>query len=86
MAVLEVKIDAEVEEGRSNVTEKRAEIERLREDELCGLTERSLAVPAPGNACDTAEEAVEQANEALDTLEQNLGQAEDGASRITRGW
>jgi hypothetical protein len=83
VAVLEARIDAEVEEGRRNVTEKRADIERLREEELCGLAEKILAVPAPGNVCDTAEEALEQANEALDTLEQNLGQAEAGAAVLS---
>src|SRR5680860_394224 len=77
---LEGKVDAEIEEGRRNVTEKKAEIERLRDDELCSFVEKVIAVPAPGNVCKSAEMAVEKADEALDTLERNLGQAEDDAA------
>lgn len=79
---LESKIDAEIEVGRRNVTEKKAEIERLRDDqqELCGVVDKVIAVLLPGNACKSAEMAVEKADEALDTLERNLGQAQDDAA------
>lgn len=82
IASLEGKIDAEIEEGRRNVTEKKAEIERLREgqQEVCGFWEKVIAVPMPGNACTSAEVAVEKADEALDTLEESLGQAEEDAA------
>ena len=82
IASLESKIDAEIEEGRRNVTEKKAEIERLRDDqqELCSVVDKVIAVLLPGNACKSAEMAVEKADEALDTLERNLGQAEDDAA------
>ena len=76
----ERKIDAEIEEGRRKVAEKKAEIERLRDDELCSIVEKVIAVPAPGNVCESAEMAVEEAEQSLDTLERNLGQAEDDAA------
>jgi cell division protein FtsB len=71
---LEGKIDAEIEEGRRNVTEKKAEIERLRDDqqEICGFVRDLIDLVTPGNACKTAEIAVEKADEALDTLERSL--------------
>jgi len=77
IASLESKIDAEIEEGRRNVTEKKAEIERLRDDqqEFCGVVRKVIAWVFPGNACKSAEMAVEKANEALDTLERNLAKA-----------
>jgi hypothetical protein len=79
---LEGKIDAEIEEGRRNVTEKKAEIERLRDDqqEICGFVRDLIDLVTPGNACKTAEIAVEKADEALDTLERSLGQAEEDAA------
>jgi hypothetical protein len=82
IASLQGKIDAEIEGGRRNVTEKKAEIERLRDDqqELCGLVREVAAWVLPGNACKSAEMAVEKADEALDTLEGNLGQAEEDAA------
>ena len=82
IASLESKIDAEIEDGRRNVTEKKAEIERLRDDEqeLCSVVDKVIAVLLPGNACKSAEMAVGRADEALDTLERNLGKAEDDAA------
>jgi len=80
IASLEGKIDAEIEEGRRNVTEKKAEIERLRDDELCSFVEKVIAVPAPGDFCKSKEMAVEKANETLDALERSLGRAGDDAA------
>ena len=82
IASLEGKIDAEIEEGRRNVTEKKAEIERLRDDqqEVCGFVRDLIDLVTPGNACEAAEMAVEKADEALDTLEGSLGQAEEDAA------
>jgi hypothetical protein len=82
IASLESKIDAEIQVGRRNVTEKKAEIERLRDDqqELCGPVRQVIAWVLPGNACKSAEMAVEKADQALATLEQNLGQAQDDAA------
>lgn len=82
IASLEGKIDAEIEEGRRNVTEKKAEIERLRDDqqEFCGVVREVIAWVFPGNACKSAEMAVEKADEALDTLEGSLGQAGEDAA------
>lgn len=79
---LKAKIDAEIEEGRRNVTEKKARIERLRDrqQELCSVVDKVLAWVFRSNACKSAEIAVEKADEALDTLERNLGQAEDDAA------
>lgn len=82
IASLEGKIDAEIEEGRRNITEKKAEIESLRDDqqEICGFVRDLIDLVTPGSACKTAEIAVEKADEALDTLEGSLGQAEEDAA------
>ena len=79
IASRQVKIDAEIEKGRRNVTEKKAEIERLRDD-LCDVVREVIAWVLPGNACKSAEMAVEKADEALDTLEGSLGQAGEDAA------
>ncbi|WP_353510091.1 hypothetical protein [Intrasporangium sp.] len=78
IASLEGKVDAEIEEGRRNVTEKKAEIERLRYDqqEMCGFIRDLIDLLTPGSACETAEMAVKKADEALNTLEDSLAQAE----------
>lgn len=82
LASLEGRISAEIEEGRRNLTEKRAEIERLREDqeEMCGFIRDLIDLLTPGSACETAELAVKKADEALDTLEEGLAQAEEDAA------
>ncbi len=82
IAVLEGKIDAEIEQGRRTVGEKKAEIQRLREDQedICGFVQDVIDFLTPGSACKTAEMAVAKADEALDTLEGSLGQAEDAAA------
>jgi len=82
IASLEGKVDAEIEEGRRKVTEKKAEIERLRDDqqEICGFAQDFIDLVTPGSACETAEMAVEKADEALDTIEGSLGQAEEDAA------
>lgn len=79
IASIEGKIDAEIEEGRRNVTEQKAEIERRRQ-EVCSVVERAIAVPLPGNACESAEMAVETAEQALETIERTLGEAEKDAA------
>ena len=82
IASLKGRIDAQIEVGRRNVTEKKAEIERLRDDqqEVCGFWDKVAAIPLPGNACESAELLVEKAEQARDTLEASLGQAEDDAA------
>ncbi len=79
---LQGRVAAEIAEGRRDVTEKKAEIERLRDDqrELCSIVEKAIALVLPGNACKSAERAVEKADEALVTFERNLGQAQRDAS------
>lgn len=79
---LKGKIEAEIDEGRRNVTERKAEIERLRDDqqEICGFVRDVIDFVTPGNACKTAEIAVEKADEALDTLGGSLGQAQEDAA------
>lgn len=81
IASLEGKIDAEIEEGRRKVTEKKAEIERLREGQQkpCGVVREAIAWVLPGNACESAEKAIEKLDEALDTAQRNLARAEDNA-------
>lgn len=82
IASLEGKIDAEIEEGHRNVTEKKAEIERLRDDQqdVCGGFLKVITRLFAGNACKSAEMAVEKADEALDTLEGSLRQAGEDAA------
>ncbi|RYV51908.1 hypothetical protein [Pengzhenrongella frigida] len=79
IASLEGKIDAEIEEGRRNVTEKKAEIERLG-DKVCGPVPEFIGWVFRNDACKSAEMAVEKADEALHTLEQNVGQAGEDAA------
>ena len=76
------RIDAEIEEGRGEITQMQAEIERLRKDEqdICGLVQNLIDLVTPGSACDAAEVAVEKADEALNTLEGSLRQAEEDAA------
>lgn len=82
VALLQGKIDDEIQDGRRNVAEKKAEVERLRDDqeEICGFVQDLIDLVTPGSACNTAELAVEKADEALDTFERTLGQAEEDAA------
>ena len=82
IASLTTSIAAEVEAGRRNVSEKQAEVQRLRdrEDEVCGFWEKLGSLVLPGDACDAAERAVETADAALDTLEENLDRAQGQAA------
>ncbi len=75
-------VAAAVEEGTRNVAEKQIEIERLRDKaaEECSLVDRLVAAVVPGDPCEAARAAVEASDEALATLEQNLGQAQDDAA------
>ena len=82
IASLEGRIGAEIEKGRRNVTEKKAEIERLRDDQLeaCGFVGDLIDLVTPGSACEAAEMAAEKADDVLDTIEGSLGEAEQGAA------
>lgn len=53
LASLGSKLAAEVDAGRRNIADKKAEIERLRADELeaCGPVRKVIAWILPGNAC-----------------------------------
>lgn len=84
IAVLQVRIDAEIEQGRRNASAKTSEISDLREnrDEVCGLLDKIAAAVLPGNACKAAEAALDKADASLDILEANLGQAQDAAAVI----
>lgn len=79
VVLLEDRVEAEIEEGRLDITAGRAEIERLRDDQqdVCGLVREVIDFLTPGAACDAAEEAVAKADQALDTLEGSLSQAEE---------
>lgn len=76
---LKGKIDAEIKEGPSKVTKKKAEIERLRDD-LCGVVPKVIAWVFRSNACKSAEMVFEKANETLDTIERSLRQAGENAA------
>ncbi|EFQ82876.1 hypothetical protein HMPREF0063_12085 [Aeromicrobium marinum DSM 15272] len=79
---IEGRIDAEIEESRRSVAEKKAELRRLREDErkVCGLVRRAASWVLPGNACEAAEKLTKKADEALDTIEGSLREAEGEAA------
>ncbi len=82
IASLQVRIDSEIVEGRRNVTEKKAEIERLRDrqQDVCGFVQDLIDLVTPGDACQTAELAVARADESLDTFERNLGRVKADAA------
>ncbi|WP_188421976.1 hypothetical protein [Nocardioides daphniae] len=82
VASLETRIDAEIAEGRRAVAAKKADIDRLRDDQqdLCNFKQEVIDFLTPGSKCKAAEAAVEKADQALDTLEGTLGQAEDDAA------
>ena len=84
IAVLQVRIDAEIDQGRRNVSAKASEIADLRDDrdEVCGFLDKVAAAVLPGNACKAAEAALDKADASLDTLEGNLAQAQDAAAVI----
>ncbi len=73
IASLRSKIDAEVEEGRRNISATKAQVANRREnrDDVCGVVKKVIGVLLPGNACKSAEEALAKANEALITFERN---------------
>ncbi len=82
---LQVRIDAEIEEGRRTASEKKAEIDRLRDerDDVCGFVQDLIDLVTPGEGCEAAEQALAKADEALDTLERTLGQAEQDAAVLS---
>ena len=84
IASLQVRIDAEIDEGRRNVTEKRRRSSDCvtRQEDICGFVHDLIDLVTPGNACKAAELAVAKADESLDTLEGSLGQAQDAAAVI----
>lgn len=81
---LEVQFEAEIDEGRRNVADKRGEIERLRaeREDLCGFWSKVGDLLTAGDACESAEVAVKAAGEALDTLEAGIGGAEENLAVI----
>lgn len=76
------RIDAEIAGLRQDVTDKKAELERLRDsrDESCGLVGRLIDLVTPGSACESYEKVVETTQQALDTIERSLGEAEEHAT------
>ncbi len=85
VASLAATVVDEVDAGRRNVATKQDEIQRLRDrrEDVCGFWQKVGALVLPGNACDAAEQAVERADEALNTLETSLGQAEAEVALLT---
>ncbi len=78
------KIGAEIREGRREVAQKKADVERRRNDqqEVCGLVRRIISKVLPHDACDAAEAAVEKAEEALATIEGNVARARKDAATL----
>lgn len=74
----EVLLRAEVDRTQRSITDKRAEIERLRaeREDVCGFWSMVGDLLIPGEACESAEAAVAKAGEALDTFEASLARAE----------
>ena len=81
---ISARVEAEVESGRRAVADKRGEIERLRgeREDLCGFWSKVGDLLTRANVCEKAEVAVKTADEALRTLEVNLGRAEKDAAVI----
>ncbi len=79
---LKDRIDAEIQEGRRNISATRSQVDDLRKrrDDVCGTVKKVVAWVLPGNACKSAERAVEAAENALARLEQNFARAEDNAA------
>ena len=84
IAVLQVRIEAEIEQGRDDLADGEADVERQRDDrdEVCGFVQDLIDLVTPGSACKAAEAALEKAEEVRDTLEANLDQAQDAAAVI----
>lgn len=72
------KVEVEVEEARQKASESRADLKRKREsrDEICGFIADLVSEILPGSSCDTAKEAVEKADDAVNSIERNLAEAE----------
>lgn len=81
-ASLEAELGDEVGTLQGAVADKRAEVERLRDgqQDVCGLVRDLIDLVTPGDACDAAEAAVREADEALDSLEGGLARAEEGVA------
>ena len=77
---LKAEIDAEIDEGRLQVSDQESEVED-RHGDICGRVESVAEQVLPGpNPCEEAEKALEAADEALATFERTLGEAEADAA------
>ena len=72
------EVEVEVEEARQKASESRADLKHKREnqDEICGLFADLASKVLPGSGCDRAKEAVEKADDAVNSIERNLAEAE----------
>lgn len=77
-------VDAQVANGRRDVANRKADLERLRnkEDDVCGVVREVVAWALPGNACKTARAAVAQADKTLDDAEAKFGEAQKDAATL----
>ena len=82
VASLESTIGDQVDNGLAAVADRRADVDRLREDrdDECGLVDKIIALLAPGDPCRLAQEALDKAEQALDTVEGNVERAQADAA------
>ena len=79
-------IKAEVAEGIRNVSEKKSEVAERRKDrdEVCGRIKKLVEkLPYVPNTCEARQKLYDTAVEVEDTLERNLGEAEDAAAVLS---
>lgn len=66
-------------QGRIVATRSQLEDARDKEDDLCGLVKKAIDALTSGRACETAQKAVEELDDAVTALENGLGRTEDTA-------
>lgn len=73
------RLEAEVETGRRELSEKQAEVKELldKQQDACDFVGDLIDLVTPGSACEAAENAARKAQEARDTLEESLAKAEE---------
>lgn len=76
------RIDAEIQQGREDISATQTQLDdlRTRREDVCGIVKKVVAWVLPGNACKSAERAVEAAENALARLERNVARAQDNAA------
>jgi hypothetical protein len=86
IATLQARVEREIAEGQAAVAEKEREVASLlaEQNEVCGTVERVADWVWPGpSACDAAERALQEAQDAQETIMRNLDRARADAAVLT---